>query len=113
LPTAERDGHQHAGYRSRPNHAVAAIAAHASPIQNADHFGLGSTPHWRRVLGSTERLWVVNDSYQTYTGCKVQLTIRNDTGNVLSEQSCEVDKIAADSSAPFAKVNWEIAQGGY
>ena len=56
MPTAERDGHQQAGYRSRPNHAVAAIAAHASPIQNADHFGLGSAPHWRRFLGSTERL---------------------------------------------------------
>jgi hypothetical protein len=31
LPTAERDGHQHAGYLSRPNHAVAAIAAQCKP----------------------------------------------------------------------------------
>jgi hypothetical protein len=31
LPTAERDVHRHAGYPSRPNHAVAAIAARCKP----------------------------------------------------------------------------------
>ncbi len=31
LPPAERDVHQHAGCRSRPNHAVAAIAAQCKP----------------------------------------------------------------------------------
>ncbi len=53
----------------------------------------------RRFKG---QLWVVNDTYETYAGCKVQLTIRNDAGQVLSEQSYEVDKVAADSSAAFA-----------
>lgn len=65
---------------------------------------------WKNDETFTGQLWIVNDTYQDYRNCRIELKFRDETGKLLNKQDVEVAKIAPDSSAPLAHVTWDIAR---
>lgn len=55
------------------------------------------------------RLWIVNDTYQNYRDCKIELSIVSELGTNLNKQHVEIDTIDPNSAASFADVSWGIA----
>lgn len=54
-------------------------------------------------------LWIVNDTYDTYQDCKIELNIYNEGGKSLQRQSFSIPTIEPDSSKAFANTSWQIA----
>jgi len=65
---------------------------------------------WKSDETFTGQLWIVNDTYQTYRNCSIQVTVCDEDGNNLNRQDVEVVKIDPDSSAALANVNWDIGR---
>ena len=63
---------------------------------------------WKKDETFTGQVWIVNDTYQEYQNCRIQLAITDENDSRLHEQSIDVARINADSSASIAGIRWDI-----
>ncbi len=64
---------------------------------------------WKSNETFAGELWIVNDTYQDYRNCQIEMTVCDESGKRLNKQGVEVAKIAPNSSAPSGHVTWDIA----
>jgi beta-mannosidase len=57
------------------------------------------------------KIWVVNDHYEQYRNCTVELRITDRQKKLLKEDSFKIGDIGPDSSKKYADVKWSVPEG--
>jgi beta-mannosidase len=63
---------------------------------------------WKQDETFTGKVWIVNDTYQEYKNCKIELAVTDENDSRLHEQIMDVASVSADSSTALTEVSWMI-----
>lgn len=63
---------------------------------------------WQNDEPFIGEIWVVNDLYESYNDCKVELQIKDDSGNSLKSAEFDISEIEENSAKKFFEINEDI-----
>lgn len=63
---------------------------------------------WHKNEAFIGEIWVINDLYKTYKNSSVQLTIKDDKGNVLHSKKMDISTIKENSANKFFDINEKV-----
>ncbi|MDW7692728.1 hypothetical protein R9C00_11660 [Flammeovirgaceae bacterium SG7u.111] len=63
---------------------------------------------WHKDEPFTGEIWVINDLYEEYKGCKIELAIKDDEKNVLKSSTFDVKSIKENSAQKFFDISENV-----
>ncbi len=63
---------------------------------------------WHKDEPFVGDLWIVNDLYEEYKGCEIELSIKDDSGKLLRSESFKVKSIAENSAFKVEAFSWDV-----
>lgn len=89
----------------KPKRSYEFVKRAYQPLLISLHF---NKRRWHNDESFVGEIWVINDLYETYKNCTVELEIKDDSGNSLKKSEFNISKIAENSAAKFFVINEDV-----